>query len=111
MDAFPNAKVRVIQRPAKKLICINAVRTVFDLCNFDEDETSEGWQCLTNYAYKLKDSGQFSKEPDHDTPWSHGSDALQTFGLSLKPEKEDKKTVAVSTKNKPNFRSTGWMGA
>ncbi|HVY53958.1 MAG TPA: PBSX family phage terminase large subunit [Gammaproteobacteria bacterium] len=111
-DAFPNSKVRIIKRPTKKFIGINAVRTVFDLCNFDEAGTSEGWQCLTNYAYKLKENGQFSTEPDHDTPWSHGADALQTFGLSLKPEKkEDKvKTVGSNIRTLNQFRSgNGWM--
>lgn len=111
-DAFPNSKVRIIKRPAKKLIGINAVRTVFDLCNFDESETSEGWQCLTNYAYKLKENGQFSKEPDHDTDWSHGADGLQTFGLSVKsdPDVKPPKTVGSNLRTMHNFKSNnGWM--
>lgn len=112
--AFPNAKVRVIKRPAKKIVGINAVRTILPLCNFDEDETSEGWACLTNYAYKINDdNGVFSREPDHDTPWSHGADGMQTFGLSLKPEKpeKDKTRTVGSNKNTVNHlhRGSGWM--
>lgn len=113
--AFPNSKVRVIERPAKKLIGINAVRTVLPLCNFDENETSDGWSCLINYAYKILESGQFSKEPDHDTPWSHGADGMQTFGLSLKPEKPEKDNTKTVGSNKNTIRSlqrgNSWMGS
>lgn len=90
--AFPNAKVVVVQRPSKKVVGINAARTIFELCNFDEANTADGWQCLSRYAYKVnEETGNFSKEPDHDTPWSHGADAFQTFALSLKTEADSKK--------------------
>lgn len=110
--AFPNCKIRIVDRPSKKMIGINAARTVMDLCNFDEDGTAEGWACLCNYAYKVdEDNGVFSKEPEHDTPWSHGADAFQTFALSLKPEQEQKKPVKVVSINKPNLRGgNSWMG-
>jgi phage terminase large subunit len=105
-------KVRIIKRPAKKLIGINAVRTLFDLCSFDEENTSDGWQCLCRYAYKVnEDNGVFSREPDHDTPWSHGADGFQTFGLSVKPEQELKKPRLVSSTRAPVGRTTNsWMG-
>jgi phage terminase large subunit len=90
--AFPNATIRIIDRPAKKALGINAVRSLFPLLNFDEENTSNGWQCLSRYAYKVdEETGVFSKEPEHDTPWSHGSDALQTMGLSIKSEADEKK--------------------
>lgn len=113
-DAFPNCKIRIVDRPSKKSIGINAVRTILDLCNFDEEETSEGWTCLCNYAYKInEDNGNFSKEPDHDTPWSHGCDGMQTFGLSIKPEKkkkEEDKTVGSNSRTVSGLhRNTGWM--
>ena len=111
-DAFPNCRVRIVQRPSKKMVGINACRTVLDLCNFDEEHTADGWACLTNYAFKVNEfNGVFSKEPEHDTPWSHGCDALQTMSLSLKPEKEQPiKTVGSNLKTLHNFRgSAGWM--
>lgn len=103
-------KVMVVKRPAKKVVGINAARTIFELCNFDEENTKDGWQCLSRYAYKVnEDTGNFSKEPDHDTPWSHGADAWQTFALHLKTETETKKF-----KPKPAFKlgpqPRGWMG-
>ena len=110
---FPNAKVRIVQRPAKKALGINAVRSLFPLLNFDEENTSNGWQCLARYAYKVdEDTGVFSKEPEHDTPWSHGADALQTMALSIKSEADEKK---LTNKDKAQDRirhlgNTGWMG-
>lgn len=100
-------KVRIIERPIKKFIGINAVRSVLPLCNFDEENTADGWQCLTNYTYKVNDDGVFSKEPDHDTPWSHGADGMQTFGLSLKSETASKKKKQVATVLQ--FNRDGWM--
>ena len=114
-SAFPNCHVRIINRPSKKAVGINAVRTLLDLCNFDEENTSEGWACLCNYAYKVneKKEGVFSKEPDHDTPWSHGCDAMQSFALSMKPEQEvKKKPLTVGSGRVINFNrnQNGWMG-
>ena len=110
--SFPNAKVIVVQRPSKKVVGINAARTIFELCNFDEKNTADGWQCLSRYAYKVNDeTGNFSKEPDHDTPWSHGSDAFQTFALSLKTEADTKKRAAKEQPKMNNMNMPrGWMG-
>ncbi len=112
-DAFPNCTVRIVQRPSKKMVAINAVRTVLDVCNLDEEKTSDLWACLCNYAYKVNEhNGVFSKEPDHDTPWSHGADAVTTLALSLKPEKEvTPKTVGSNLRTMHSFKSNnGWMG-
>lgn len=108
--AFPNAKVIVVQRPAKKAVGINAARTIFELCNFDEKLTADGWQCLSRYAYKVdEDTGSFSKEPDHDTPWSHGADAFQTFALSLKTE-DDTRKKKIKPVPPPLNQPRAWMG-
>lgn len=112
--------VKVVKRPSKKVVGINAVRTVMPLCNFDEINTSEGWQCLSRYAYKVnEDTGTFSREPDHDTPWSHGADGFQTFALSLKSEQDAKKPKSVlARENNDKYgkilnigrTSSNWMG-
>lgn len=106
-------KVRIIERPSKKYVGINASRTVFDLCNFDEEGCSDGLTCLRRYCYKVnEDTGAFSKEPAHDTPWSHGADAFQTFALSLKSEASSKKLPERTVQKILPFhsRNTGWMG-
>lgn len=110
--AFPNAKVVVVQRPSKKVVGINAARTVFELCNFDEAGTADGWQCLSRYAYKVNDdTGNFSREPDHDTPWSHGADAFQTFALSLRTEADSKKKKIEPRILPLQQQPRGWMGS
>lgn len=110
--AFPNARVVVVPRPSKKVVGINAARTIFELCNFDTAKTADGWQCLSRYAYEVdEDTGNFSREPDHDTPWSHGADAFQTFALSLKTEDDIKKRKAKPEINRNQNQPRGWMGA
>lgn len=104
-------KVVIVPRIAKKVLGINASRTIFDLCNFDEANTADGWQCLCRYQYDVDENGKWSKEPAHNE-YSHGADAFQTFALSLKQEtalkKEKKEPVVISSNN---FRSsTQWMG-
>lgn len=109
--AFPNANVKIIKAPTKKAIGINAVRSLFPLLNFDEEKTSSGWQCLARYAYKVdEDTGVFSKEPEHDTPWSHGADALQTMALSIKSEADEKKSSKVKERIRPQMQNS-WMGS
>ncbi len=102
--------VKVVERPIKKMIAINAVRSILPMCNFDADKTEMGWQCMSRYAYKVDpETGVFSKEPEHDTPWSHGADAFTTLALSLKTEQDSKKPA----KDKPRLISmqatNGWM--
>lgn len=110
--AFPNATVRIIKAPAKKALGINAARSLFPLCNFDEEHTATGWQCLSRYAYKVdEETGVFSREPAHDTPWSHGADGFQTMALSLKSEADEKKPNREKARERIRPQGNqGWMG-
>ncbi len=110
--AFPNATVKIIKRPAKKSLGINAVRSLLPLCEFDEENTSGGWQCLARYAYKVdEETGVFSKEPEHDTPYSHGADGMQTFALSIKSEADEKKpSKNIRDRIRPQAQNS-WMGS
>lgn len=107
--------VKIIERPSRKAVGINAVRSVLPLCNFDELNTAQGWQCLQRYAYKVdEETGVFSKEPAHDTPWSHGADGFQTFALSLKSEQDSKKPekkTETRVINNMTRATNSWMGA
>ncbi len=106
-------KTRIVARINKKVNAINAARTVFPLCNFDELNTADGMQCLRRYCYAVDpENGQFSKEPKHDQ-YSHGSDAFMTFAQSLKTETASKKVrnVTSGTRHISLHSSTGWMGA
>ena len=101
-------KVKTIKRVQKKVIGIRAARNVFPLCNFDEEHTADGWQCLTRYQFEVDpETGTYGQNPLHNA-YSHGADAFQTFALSLKPEKKKKETGTVSTRGVA--RMHGWMG-
>lgn len=109
-DVYPKS-VKIVPRVSKKVIGINAARTIFDLCNFDEENTGDGWQCLCRYQYKVdEETGQFSKEPAHNE-YSHGADAFLTFAQSLKSETQIKKPKVVGAgRSQVMFsRGTGWM--
>lgn len=111
-DAFPGVPVTIVPRVAKKEMGIRAARTVFDFCNFDEDNTSEGWQCLCRYQYEVDKDGQFGTKPLHNE-YSDGADAFQTFALSLKSETEATKAPAKKIEKVVYIngrQNTGWMG-
>lgn len=104
-------KVIIVPRVSKKVLGINASRTVFDLCNFDEENTADGWQCLCRYTYEVDENGKFSREPAHNA-YSHGADAFQTFALSLRTEQDTKKPkerTVGSGKVMSIQRGIGWM--
>lgn len=111
-DTFPK-NVKIVPRVTKKVMGIRAARQIFDLCNFDEENTSEGWQCLCRYKYDVdEDTGSFSLNPAHDDA-SHGADAWQTFALSLKSETESTKKPREVGSNRrtrvTNNNDNAWM--
>lgn len=60
---------------------INSARSVFPTVWFDEENCSDGLQCLRRYRYDIdQETGQVSKKPVHDN-YSHGADAFRYFAL------------------------------
>lgn len=103
--------VRTVPRVIRKVHGIRAARQVFDLCNFDEENTADGWQCLCRYKYDVDENGIFSQNPAHDEA-SHGADAFQTFALSLKSEIQTKKIKVVASNSRTGISgssSNSWM--
>jgi phage terminase large subunit len=87
---------------------INAVRSVFPNCWFDEAKCSDGLQALRHYRYKVDpENGQFSKEPLHDEN-SHAADAFRGLAMSLVAKTPKK----PRTYERPSYgaAATGWMG-
>lgn len=79
---------------------INAARTVFNRCYFDERKCSEGLQNLRHYRYDVDpDSKQFSGRPLHDHN-SHAADAFRYFAISIAED-----TPSVSARG---VRMVGW---
>lgn len=94
---------------------INAARTIFPNCWFDEAKCSEGLVCLRRYRYEVDpDTGMFSNKPLHDE-FSHGADAFRYLGMSLRDKKPTKLKLEDPVKAKvkldlaPVHAGTSWM--
>lgn len=86
-SAFPNVSVRVIPRMQKKAHGIEAARTIFPQCWFDEEGTKEGLKALGRYRFDVdEDTGGYSQNPLHDE-YSDGADAFAQLALSLGTDK------------------------
>jgi phage terminase large subunit len=82
---------------------INAARTLFPNCWFDQERCADGLNGLRHYRYKVDpDTGQRSKEPFHD--WaSNPADAFRYFAVATKePQK--------ATERRRRAVGGGWMG-
>ena len=71
---------------------INAARTVFPLCHFDQRNCADGLQKLRKYRFAFDEKlNTFSKVPVHDDA-SHGSDGFRYFAVAMTPDKSKKKS-------------------
>lgn len=99
--------VRIVPRVKKKAISINAARTIFDQCYFDEANCAEGLECLRRYKYEVDpETGQFGRDPDHED--SHAADAFQTFAMGIRGTKSPK--IATVDGEEVEAQPGGWMG-
>lgn len=82
---------------------INAARTIFGRCWFDEKRCADGLQALRHYRYDTDENGQFKRTPLHD--WaSDGADAFRYFAVAMKePRRASAPKVFV-----PRFEGA-WM--
>lgn len=70
---------------------INAARSIFGVCWFDQEKCADGLSSLRRYRYDFdQDTGKFSKTPLHDES-SHAADAFRYMALSLRRETPRKK--------------------
>ena len=77
---------------------INAGRTIFNRCYFDEQKCTEGLQSLRRYRFDVDpESRQFSGRPLHDYH-SHAADAFRYFAVSVEDEKPGASARGVSMK-------------
>ena len=86
---------------------IEAARSIFNRCWFDESKTADGLQCLRHYQYDVDpETKERGMKPLHN--WaSHGADAFRYLGVGLR----EKKPVAKLT-FKPRLSAGGsgaWM--
>ncbi|MDQ3186893.1 MAG: PBSX family phage terminase large subunit [Pseudomonadota bacterium] len=77
---------------------INAARTLFNRCYFDEARCAEGLQSLRHYRFDVDpDSRQFSGKPLHDHH-SHAADAFRYFAVSAEDDKPAGSARGISMK-------------
>jgi phage terminase large subunit len=86
---------------------INAARTIFGNCWFDEAKCSDGLQALRHYRYEVDEiTGQFSRNPLHDAA-SHAADAFRYLAVSLKEPTKPKPRIVRPMELAHG--STSWM--
>lgn len=77
---------------------INAARTIFNRCHFDERKCTEGLQSLRHYRFDVDpESRQFSGRPLHDHH-SHAADAFRYFAVSVEDDKPAASARGISMK-------------
>lgn len=83
---------------------IEAARTIFNRCWFDEGRCQDGLQALRHYRYDVDpDTGLFSKKPLHDIH-SHAADAFRYLAIAIQ---EDSKPFKMAVGQ--DFGGS-WMG-
>ena len=102
---------------------INAARTVFPVCYFDEQRCGpEGLRSLKHYQYEVSESGKFSLNPLHN--WaSDAADAFCYFGVASKQRWKANGPCGLELPKSANgtlgelfsgaleaARSNGWLG-
>lgn len=88
---------------------INAARTVFANCWFDQDKCTDGLQALRHYRYEVDpDTHQFSKTPLHDEN-SHAADAFRYLALSLREQNTKPLSVLKPRNLYLPQESAGWL--
>lgn len=80
--------VRIVERTSIQ-DGINAARTVFGQCWFDQDKCADGLHALRHYRYDVDDDGRLSRKPLHD--WaSHPADAFRYLAVSIQAQRPKK---------------------
>lgn len=76
-------KVRMVPK-IPVAVGINAARTLFPQCWFDEERTKAGVRALSHYRYGVVQTLEHvTREPLHD--WaSHGADAFRSFAVAIR---------------------------
>lgn len=83
-------KVRIVPKVAIPNR-INAARSIFPRCFFDEEKCAAGLLRLRNYRYEVDaETGEWSANPLHDDN-SNGADALTYYAVALQEPKQAKR--------------------
>ena len=93
-------KVRIVPKTSV-VDRINAARTIFNRCWFDNEKCGDGLNALRHWCYDVDpDTKEYSRNPKHD--WaSHGGDAFTYMAVAMQESRPKKPTPE---------RVGGWMG-
>lgn len=87
---------------------INAARTIFPVCHFDEVKCSRGIDRLRAYRFGVDErKGRWTQSPIHDEA-SHAADAFRYMGIALKGDRPKVKPSISSAS--PRGGPRAWMG-
>jgi phage terminase large subunit len=82
---------------------INAARTIFNRCVFDEAKTQDGMQALRHWRYEVDpETGIYSDRPIHDG--FDGADAFTYFAVAMREPEKPRPAPAY------HAPAGGWMG-
>lgn len=98
-----NAGLKVREVPKTTIAHrINAARTIFNRCVFDEQKTQDGMQALRHWRYEVDpETGIYSDKPVHDG--FDGADAFTYFAVAMREP-------ATRAAPQPRYASAnGWM--
>lgn len=105
-------KVKVLERIKDVTIGIEAARTVFPLCWFDEEKCADGIQALRRYKYDVDSAtGGYSKYPLHDE-YSDAADAFRYIAMAVNAHKPKPKAKTIEIGRNGYASSVGgWQNA
>ncbi len=84
---------------------IDAARSIFNRCWFDENKCVDGLNALRRYRYQIDDAGQWSKKPLHDEN-SHAADAFRYLATAIiEPTK-----ALANNDDDGYYGENAWMG-
>lgn len=103
-------KVKVLDRIHVISAGIEATRSIFPMCWFDEERCADGLQALRRYKYDVDPTtGGYSKNPLHDEN-SDAADSFRQIGQCISAQKTKTITKTVEVSNRGNMHGGGWQG-
>lgn len=94
-DQVRNAlgNVEIVERVSHKINAIEAAKEIMQICHFHKTECADGLYNMRRYAYKVREDGTVSQEPDHQ--YSDAPDAFMTFAMSAQPDRIEEDSPSV----------------
>ena len=110
VDSVYPGKVKIVERISFISAGIEATRSIFPLCYFDEEKCADGLQALRRYKYDVDPTtGGYSKQPLHDEN-SDAADSFRQIGQSISSQKPKKIHKDFEVGKRGNMAGISWQG-